>query len=267
MITGVGSYDPSASSTNGTSKATTETVYVGSNPYLPYWWTGNFVTDTACFGGICVDKFNFFMANDTISGNPFTNVLGLGPDVSSNPNSLVKAMHKQNLVDKPIATVWLNSANFTAPGLFVIGDIIPDMKDSQFTKHKNINHGSNTYWQLKLTKFQIDGKDQTSSTTSAFVDPSSSMTVPYLDWPLYRSAIQAASSDFTCNSIQCTSSTSDCTKYLSALPTFNYFIESVSYTMPPQTYVFSNAATTTCEVQIFASPLYDIMQLGIPFAQ
>ena len=60
LITQEGSYNSTASSSSGTAKSTIQQVFDGFYAWYPFSWTGNFVTDTACFGGGCVTDFNFF---------------------------------------------------------------------------------------------------------------------------------------------------------------------------------------------------------------
>ena len=128
--------------------------------------------------------------------NNVNGILGLAPQTSKDTPSVVTALHKAKLIDTPIATLWMNSDG-DSPTLFVMGDVLANQTAADYTHHKNMNHGKNPMWQLPLEKFFINGKEQkTAVTRSAFVDPTSTMSVPYQDWELYKAAFLAASSDF-----------------------------------------------------------------------
>jgi hypothetical protein len=106
------------------------------------------------------------------------------------PSSFVTELHKQGYIAKPIATVQMGNpfGDEKYIGQFVIGDVIANMTQHDFTKHKNNDARQNRIWQLELDQFQINGKQQTSVTKFAAVDPSALMSIPYLDWPLYTSS-------------------------------------------------------------------------------
>lgn len=102
---GTAYYDPSKSETADVVSSATKQLDYGSASL-----TGYMGSDQVCLSeDMCVQGFDFFVITNQSGLTDYDGILGLSPpDESQNGPSYMKQLYKQGVIDKEVATFWLN---------------------------------------------------------------------------------------------------------------------------------------------------------------
>jgi hypothetical protein len=123
------------------------------------------VTDNACFGPssalACINNLNMFVVNTSSWGNWTGGVLGLSPDKTGMPPSVITALSNGNAISNAQATIVMNNFAKTGKMSSITFGGEPDPSDSTTVKGSYITHSiakGSTEWTLAVSDFQIGGK-------------------------------------------------------------------------------------------------------------
>ena len=162
-------YDPANSTTSQeVISATTELDYGSAKLY------GSTYSDRVCLtddGSECVSDFEFFKIDRETGLQGLDGILGLSPDYDQNGPSFMGAMKSAGLIDKEVATFWINDGE-TASSYVTFGGVI-DGSTTGKTYELSLDKANKTWWTVDLNKSVIFGLELT-NTPKAIIDTGTS---------------------------------------------------------------------------------------------